>query len=69
MIMSDVLPPWITDAMLDVKRRAHRAGASEFSHGPGLTPPGLEDATEPKVAAITVVPRQSHATFGWARVR
>jgi hypothetical protein len=49
-IVSDVLPPWIADAVFDAKRPGwrgrNRAGASEFSHGRGLTPPGLEGAGE-----------------------
>ena len=49
-VMSDVtnsvLPPWNLDATADAKRHPNRPGATEFSHGPGLTPPGLEDATE-----------------------
>ena len=48
--MSDVtnspLPPWVLDAVWDAKRHPHRKGASEFSHGPGLAPPGREDTGE-----------------------
>ena len=42
--MSVELPDWLSAAIDDAKRGHHRcADASEFSHGDGLTPPGLED--------------------------
>ncbi|MDT5284204.1 MAG: hypothetical protein QOJ20_5399 [Mycobacterium sp.] len=44
--MSAQIPEWLADAIVRARRGPHRADASEFSHGGGLTPPGLEDATE-----------------------
>ena len=37
---------WLDAAIDRAKRGPHRPDASEFSHGRGLTPPGLEDASE-----------------------
>ncbi|WP_167374110.1 hypothetical protein [Mycobacterium paraffinicum] len=35
---------WFGKLVFDAKHAQRRGGATEFSHGPGLTPPGLEDA-------------------------
>ena len=34
------IPPWLDTAIDRAKRGPAPAGVSEFSHGPGLTPPG-----------------------------
>ena len=41
-----VIPDWLDAAIDRAKCGPHRPDASEFSQGRGLTPPGLEDATE-----------------------
>ena len=41
-----VIPDWLDAAIDRAKCGPHRPDASEFSHGRGLTPPGLEDANE-----------------------
>lgn len=42
--MSGDYADWFAKQVFDGKRVQQQRGATELSHGPGLTPPDLEDA-------------------------